>query len=146
MLDIGAGQGALTAPLVLAGAHVIAVELHDERVAHLRERFAADPVRVVQVDVRALRLPRRPFRVVASPPYALTSDVLRLLLSSERLRSADLIVQRAAARRLLMAPPRSAHARRYQLSCGMTVPRTAFAPPPRVDSVVLRVRRREGPA
>ena len=29
VLDIGAGHGALTAPLLAAGAHVVAVELHD---------------------------------------------------------------------------------------------------------------------
>ena len=70
VLDIGAGTGAVTAPLVAAGARVIAVELHPERVAMLRERFAGDDVTVVRADVADLRLPRRPFRVVANPPFA----------------------------------------------------------------------------
>lgn len=144
VLDIGAGSGALTAPLALAGMRVVAVELHDARAAHLRRRFAANAVTVVQVDVRRLRLPRRPFRVVASPPYSQTTDVLRLLLSTDRLLSADLVLQRAAARRMLAAPPSGAHARRYRMDLGMAVPRTAFSPPPRVDSVVLRIRRRVG--
>ena len=39
VLDVGAGLGALTAPLVDAGARVIAVELHPGRARHLRERF-----------------------------------------------------------------------------------------------------------
>lgn len=145
VLDIGAGTGALTAPLVAAGARVVAVELHDERAAKLRHRFANDPVRVVQVDLRRLRLPRQPFRVVGNPPFALTSELLRLLLASERLLSADLVMQRAAARRLSSSSLRGAHARLYELRSGMAVPRTAFSPPPHVDLVVLRVRRRGGP-
>ena len=96
---------------------------------------------VVRTDLRELRLPRRPFRVVASPPYSASTDVLRLLLSTDRLLSADLVLQRSAARRLCERPPSARHARRYVLGLGMEVPRRAFAPPPRVDSVVLQVRR-----
>lgn len=142
VLDIGAGTGSLTAPLVHAGVRVVAVELHDQRVETLRRRFADEPVRVVQVDLRRLRLPRQPFRVVANPPFASTSELLRLLLSSERLLSADLVMQRAAAQRLHNSPPRGGHARLYQLQLGMVIPRAAFAPPPHVDLVVLQVRRR----
>lgn len=80
--------------------------------------------------------------MVASPPYLLTSDVVGLLLSTDRLLSADLVLQRAAARRILASPPPGRHARRYRLSLGMTVPRKAFTPPPHVDSVVLKVRLR----
>jgi 2-polyprenyl-3-methyl-5-hydroxy-6-metoxy-1,4-benzoquinol methylase len=67
VVDIGAGTGALTASLVAAGARVVAVELHPQRLAVLRERFADAPVTVVRADATYLRLPRRPFRVVAHP-------------------------------------------------------------------------------
>lgn len=50
VLDIGAGTGALTAPLVEAGAGVIAVELHQRRVDILRRRFADAQVTVVRAD------------------------------------------------------------------------------------------------
>ncbi len=142
VLDLGAGTGALTAPLVDAGAHVVAVELHPGRAAILRRRFADAPVRVVACDLADLRLPRRPFRVVASPPYTVSTDVVRRLLGTDRLLSADLVLQRAAARRLVLDPPGARHARRYVLDVGAPVPRKAFEPPPRVDSAVLRVRRR----
>ncbi|MDQ3642393.1 MAG: methyltransferase, partial [Actinomycetota bacterium] len=48
VIDVGAGDGALTAPLVRAGARVIAIELHPGRARGLRDRFADAPVRVVQ--------------------------------------------------------------------------------------------------
>ncbi|WP_436698833.1 rRNA adenine N-6-methyltransferase family protein [Nocardioides sp. BYT-33-1] len=141
VLDIGAGHGALTGPLADAGARVIAVELHPGRAAALRERYAERGVRVVRCDLRDLRLPSRPFRVVASPPYSLSTPLVRLLLGTDRLLSADLVLQSATARRIAAAPPRARHARRYRLRVGRAVPRAAFRPPPRVDSVVLRVER-----
>ena len=92
VLDLGAGYGALTDHLVAAGARVVAVELHPGRADRLRRKYAGEKrVRVVRADLRALRLPREPFRVVASPPYALTTAVVTQLLSSDRLRAADLV-------------------------------------------------------
>jgi 23S rRNA (adenine-N6)-dimethyltransferase len=138
VVDIGAGEGALTAPLLAAGARVIAVEVHAGRVAHLRSRFAGAAVTVVQADAASLRLPRRPFRVVASPPYAISSALVRLLLRSPRLYAADLVLQRAVVARCVAGAGRWS---RYELAIGLAVPRSAFRPVPRVDSAVLVVRR-----
>jgi len=145
VVDIGAGRGALTRHLVAAGARVVAVELHPERVADLRARFAGRPVTVVRADAAALRLPRRPFRVVASPPYALTGAVLRNLMApGSRLIRADLVLQRAAAHRYAdgRASGSQRWLRRWTLDVGRPLPRRAFVRPPRVDSAVLTIRRR----
>lgn len=144
VLDLGAGTGALTEWLLEAGASVIAVELHPGRLAALRDRYADADVRVVAVDLAQLRLPRRPFRVVASPPYQQSTSLVRALLSTDQLLSADLVLQSAAARRMALAPPSGRHARRYHVERGMAVPRRAFAPPPHVDSAVLKIARRSG--
>ncbi len=93
VVDVGAGDGAITGPLVDAGARVVAVELHPGRAQTLRRQFAGSPVRVVQADAADLRLPRRPFRVVANPPFAITTALLRRLLSPRsQLVSAHLVV------------------------------------------------------
>jgi 23S rRNA (adenine-N6)-dimethyltransferase len=144
VVDVGAGTGAVTAPLVRAGARVIAVEAHRGRASVLRERFG-DSIIVVEADAADLRLPRRPFLVVASPPYAVSTELLRRLLHpGSRMVSAHLILQDAAVRRWsgAGAPARSRWAQRFDISPGSRVPRSAFTPRPRVDSRVLVIRQR----
>ena len=145
VLDVGAGLGALTAPLVRAGARVIAVELHPGRADRLRKRFADAPVTVVRTDAGDLRLPSRPFRVVSSPPYNISTLLLkRLLAPGSRLVSADLVLQRQVATRWARgeAPGANRWFRHYNPSLGLRLPRKAFTPPPHVDSAVLQLRKR----
>ena len=88
VVDVGAGSGALTRPLVELGARVIAVELHPRRAAQLRSDFGDDVV-VVQADAADLRLPRRDFHVVANPPFGITNAlVARLVQRGSHLVSA----------------------------------------------------------
>ena len=145
VVDIGAGTGALTAPLVRAGARVIAVELHPGRVQQLRERFAHPPVTVVRADAADLRLPRRPFHVVANPPFGISTALIRRLLSpGSQLVSARIVVPRYAAER--WAGHRQYGANRWGRSFTATVdrvlPRTAFRPAPPGQVAVLRIERR----
>jgi len=144
VLDIGAGTGAITAALFDAGARVIAVEAHPARAQHLRERFGRAVV-VVQADAGALRLPRRPYHVVANPPFAVTAALLRRLLQpGSRLVSARLILQQQAAVRWASsaAPGANRWQRDYAASLGPPVPRRAFSPRPHVPARILDLRRR----
>ena len=143
VLDVGAGDGALTAPLVQAGARVIAVELHPTRAQHLRHRFAGAPVRVVQADAADLHLPRRPFLVVANPPFAITTALLRRLLSpSSRLQSAHLVVPAHVAARWSAGRGPGAGATTWQIGTGNRLPSTAFRPTAPSPVALLVVRRR----
>jgi 23S rRNA (adenine-N6)-dimethyltransferase len=144
VLDIGAGEGALCGPLLEAGARVIAVERHPERARELRRRFGAG-LRVVEADAADLRLPTRPFAVVASPPFVATSAILRRLLHrGTRMTSAHLVLQSQAARRwhAPSAPGRGRWSIDFTTELAWSVPRTAFTPPPHVDSRLLIVQRR----
>jgi 23S rRNA (adenine-N6)-dimethyltransferase len=144
VLDVGAGTGAITEQLVLAGARVIAVELHPARHRELIERFRHDDVVVVRADAQDLRLPRRDFRVVSNPPFAITTSLMRRLLSpGSRLVDAHLVVPPGVARRWCngRAPGAGRWAKAYAVQVGRRVPATAFRPAPPAGCVELVVRR-----
>jgi 23S rRNA (adenine-N6)-dimethyltransferase len=128
VVDLGAGHGALTSALLDAGARVVAVELHPTRVATLRERFAAAPVTVVQADVATVRLPRRPFRVVANPPWALAESVRAHLLRAPALVRADLVLPRWLVHRWA--------GRSARIDVGASLRAEAFQPPAPTGSAV----------
>jgi 23S rRNA (adenine-N6)-dimethyltransferase len=139
VLDIGAGEGALTAHLVRAGARVVAVELNPRRADVLRERFPE--ITVVHADAASLRLPGRPFRVVANPPYGISSVLLRTLLApGSRLVAADLVLQRAVVRRhaadgAQVQPERRPHAAATRVPAAAAGGlRGAGRPPPEVSA------------
>jgi 23S rRNA (adenine-N6)-dimethyltransferase len=149
VLDLGAGGGAITARLAETRARVIAVERDPRMAERLRRRFGSDPrVRVVEADLRQVKLPRREFLVVASPPFSLTTALCRRLLGDPgvRLAGAELIAAWGAARWLTDPRPRDAETAwwtaRYQIRLAGLVSPASFAPPPRVKAARLSVRPR----
>jgi 23S rRNA (adenine-N6)-dimethyltransferase len=148
VLDLGAGGGAITAPLAATGARVLAVERDQRLVGYLERRFEGTGVRVIRADLRTVPLPRRPYRVVASIPFATTTLLLRRMLDDPRgaLAGADLLVEWGAARWLTAAIPRDLAtawwAARFELRLRRRVPAACFTPPPKVDAAHLQVRPR----
>jgi 16S rRNA (adenine1518-N6/adenine1519-N6)-dimethyltransferase len=147
VLEIGPGRGFLTTFLAERAGLVHAVELDPD---------ARENVRIHEGD--ALRfdysgLDPAPNRLVANLPYNIASPlVLRLLEEVETLRTLRFMVQLEVARR--MAAERgskdyAAYAVLAQLlarvSISHRVPPTVFDPPPRVDSAVVEMERREPP-
>lgn len=150
VLEFGAGQGAVTTHLAETRARVLAVERDAEFVRKLRARFDDhDNVRVVHADAREVFLPRKRFHVVASIPYALSTLLLRRLLTpdSSALHRAALIVEWGFAQRVTTTFPRNIEqswwAARHELRVVSRVPASCFSPPPRVDSAHIVITKRK---
>lgn len=148
-LDLGAGYGALTGPLVGTGARVIAIELDPALVGRLRRRFGEEStVAVVEADLRVVPLPRRPFYVVANPPFALTTLLCRRLMSDPavRLAGAELVLEWGAAKWLTRPEPGDREAgrwaARYDIQLVRRIPTACFSPPPSSDAAHVSVRPR----
>ena len=142
VIELGAGDGALTVPLARTGARVIAVEVHPGRAERLRDRVRDLDVRVVEMDATDFRYPRRRVRVVANPPFGIASSLIRAALGQPGVIALDLVLPRSVA--LRWSDGRLRAARRFQGRLGPVVPRRAFSPAPRVDCAVLHLRRRRG--
>ncbi len=167
VLEVGPGLGTLTVRLAEVAGFVVAVELDERMLAVLEETLAGRPnVRVIHGDILALdparlieeaaagrALSQPPsYKVVANLPYYITSAAVRHLLEA-RLPPMLLVltVQREVAQRMAARPPHmSLLAVSVQFYANVEVvdriPAGAFYPRPKVDSAVVRLRRRARPA
>ncbi len=149
--DLGAGGGTLTDALARRAGRVIAVEKDPALVSLLKARFRNRPnVEVRHADILAHALPRAEYVVFASPPFDVTSAVVRKLTSAAvPPRDAYLALQREAADRYLGRP-------RQTLAAVLIAPwfsvriihrfaRSDFAPSPAVDVVMVRMHKRGPP-
>jgi 23S rRNA (adenine-N6)-dimethyltransferase len=149
VVDVGAGSGMLTAPLLAAGARVRALE-PDRRLA-ARLRRSCPEADVVEADALVASWPREPFRVVANLPFLHAAAICRSLLGNPAipLRGADVIVEWDFAAKRGRLWPSTAQTVVWSAWHELTVVRRieprAFAPVPSVAAGVLRARRRERP-
>lgn len=143
VLEIGAGDGRLTAKLLAHGAsHVTAVELDSKLAKSLRMKFRSR-VRVIEGDFLSAPLPPRVNVVAGNIPYYITSPIL-LRLAKMDFDRAVLCVQKEVALRIAAPPASSAYGRlsvSSQLCFSMEllaeVPKEAFLPKPKVDSFII---------
>ena len=154
-LEIGAGHGEMTVGLADTGAAVVAVERDPKLAASLRARLAGFArARVVESDILETRLGTLAreagvarWRVYGNLPYYITSPILQHLFASiELVADIHVVVQREVAERLAARP----HSRDYGYLSALAqfyatpeillaVPRGAFQPPPKVESVLVRL-------
>ena len=159
-IEIGAGTGALTAPLAMRAGRVIAIERDRDLLPVLRERFAEQSqVELVEGDAATadwcgmLVGKPRPHIVAGNLPYQLTGRLLqRAVELSLCLDRAVFMVQREVAQRLVAAPStkdygaltvfvRSA----FRTAMRVSVPSSCFRPRPKVDSAVVVLTPCEAP-
>ena len=151
VLEIGPGLGSLTKLLTAAVGQVVAVEFDADLARGLPKRVKADNLRIVQSDILRFDLTTLPpdYKVVANIPYYLTSKLVRVLSeSTNRPAIAALLVQKEVAERLAAKPGElsilGVTAQFYwEIDLGPVVAAELFTPPPKVDSQIIVLKRRE---
>jgi 23S rRNA (adenine-N6)-dimethyltransferase len=149
--EIGPGKGIITAQLAGRCRRVIAVEKDRAMAERLRHRFAHMPnVTIVADDFLHVQLPRSPYKVFANIPFNITTAIMTKLTAAPN--SPDdifLTMQREAANKFLGFPRESLYAVLlkpwFAGSIVHSFRRENFAPDPRVDVVMLRLRKRGPP-
>ena len=155
ILEIGAGTGALTRPLIQRfGAQVLALDVDDESVQFLEQQDWLPEGSVQHGDF--LRMPLSdletpgPLVVAGNFPYNVSSQILFKFLEWKG-RGTELVgmFQKEVAERVCAAHGSKAYGILsvliqvyYEAEYLFTVPPHVFNPPPKVHSGVLRLRRR----
>ncbi|MEQ8230598.1 MAG: 16S rRNA (adenine(1518)-N(6)/adenine(1519)-N(6))-dimethyltransferase RsmA [Gammaproteobacteria bacterium] len=159
VLEIGPGNGVLTAPLLASRCHLEAIEIDRDLAAWLTtrfagaERFALHNLDVLKFDFGALASAPGGWKVVGNLPYNISTPLLmRLLEHAGYFRELTLMVQREVAERLAAAPGTAAYGRlgvmaqrRARIAMRLMVPPTSFEPPPKVESAVIQLYPLPGP-
>jgi len=153
VLEIGGGPGVLSQRLAERTSHVHVVEVDRGLESTLREALARfDNVTLHMADVLELELAAlqpTPDKVVANLPYSIAATaILRTIEELPSVESWVVMVQREVGERLAATPGTRSYgvpSVLAQLSCRVRVlraiPRTVFRPAPRVDSVLVGLRR-----
>ncbi len=163
VVEIGSGPGGLTRALLSLGAErVIAVERDERAIAALHEIAERYPGRLDVVPADALtfdprpRLDHRPARIVANLPYNIATALLVSWVCVEPwppwYDAAILMFQREVAERIVAAPGSKSYGRlsvlvqwRCEARILFDVNPSAFVPPPKVTSSLVRLLPRATP-
>jgi 16S rRNA (adenine1518-N6/adenine1519-N6)-dimethyltransferase len=156
VIEIGAGEGAMTRFLVSRARQLVAVEIDPALAAKLSNEFQGNsrveilPKDILKVDLAALARERR-FEaafVFGNLPYYITSPILRHVFDARAsIREMALLMQREVAERVTAAPGSRSYgflsvlAQCYsQPRPVLTIPPGAFSPAPKVHSVLVNFR------
>jgi 16S rRNA (adenine1518-N6/adenine1519-N6)-dimethyltransferase len=153
IMEIGAGQGALTRHLLGKANTVYAVEIDKRLCSYLEQRFRrANNLKIINQDVLKLNLGEligsgSVCKVAGNLPYQITSPVLSFLLENKQLIAlCVLMVQKEVALRICASPGNkdwSPLSITVQLHSDVKIlfhlKPGSFFPPPQVDSSVIRI-------
>ena len=153
MVEIGPGLAAMTRLLLSGLTHLHVVELDRDLVTRLQREF--DPARVTVHSGDALKFDfsqipvaaGQKLRIVGNLPYNISSPLLfHLTAFAPLVQDQHFMLQKEVVERMVAEPGSKAFGRlsvmlqwRYQMQQMFIVPPTAFDPPPRVESAIVRM-------
>jgi len=153
LVEIGPGQGALTEALIGSGCKLDAIELDRDLTTLLLASFSVYPgftlhsADALKFNFGSLAVDNKPLRVVGNLPYNISTPLIfKLLAHANLIADMHFMLQLEVVQRLA-AQPGSKHWGRLsimtQYQCEVShlfdVPPTAFYPPPKVQSAIVRL-------
>lgn len=153
VLEIGPGMGVLTQYLLeREDIDLHLVEIDGESVDYLLTHFRGMQGRLMQADFLKLRLEKifpETFAVIGNFPYNISSQIFfKILDHKERIPEVVCMIQKEVAERIAEKPGTKTYGilsvllqAWYDIEYLFTVGSGAFAPPPKVQSAVIRLRR-----
>ena len=153
VLEIGPGMGVLTQYLLgREDIDLKLIEIDSESVAYLLTHFPGMEGRLMEGDYLRLDMARifpGPYRVIGNFPYNISSQIFfKILEDKDRVPEVVCMIQKEVADRIAEKPGSKVYGilsvllqAWYDIEYVMSVGSGAFAPPPKVQSAVIRLRR-----
>jgi len=156
IIEIGAGRGALTFPLVKKGARVIAIEKDRALIPHLKRQVFPN-LTVLEKDVLQVNfedlVQKERAKLVGNLPYSISSPLLSQVMENRGLFSAcTFLLQKEFALRLCAQPGTKKYAplsilfqNIFFIQLHFEVSSSSFFPPPQVNSALVSLVKRPHP-
>lgn len=152
MIEIGPGQGAMTALLLQELNALHAVELDRDLVVLLQKKFRTEKLHMhsadaLQFDFSSLLAADKKLRIVGNLPYNISSPLLfHLAQFAQQVQDQHFMLQKEVVERMVATPGGKDFGRlsvmlqwRYEMELLFIVPPQAFDPPPKVESAIVRM-------
>ena len=155
ILEIGPGMGVLTKYLIEKEVSVVAMDLDKESIQYLQENYPNENLEIIEADFLKYDLShifeKEQFAITGNFPYNISTQIVfRMLENKERIPEFTGMFQKEVAQRICEKEGSKAYGilsvlaqAFYDAEYLFTVPPTVFNPPPKVDSGVLRLTRKE---
>lgn len=153
LVEVGPGGGALTKYLLeIPEIDFKAVELDDEKVAYLGHKYPSIKGKIIHQSILDVAIPfQEQFTVVGNFPYNISSQILfRILEWKQQVPVMIGMFQKEVAERVASASGSKEYGilsvlvqAFYEVEYLFDVPQSAFNPPPKVMSGVIKLKRRE---
>ncbi len=153
VLEIGPGMGVLTQYLLKReDIDLRAVEIDDESVRYLSKNFPDIEGKLFEADFLKIDMDslfEGDFRVIGNFPYNISSQIFfKILDNKDRVPEVVCMIQKEVADRIAETPGSKVYGilsvllqTWYDIEYVLTVGPGAFAPPPKVKSAVIRLKR-----
>ena len=151
ILEIGPGTGNLTRLLLPFVESLTAVEIDRDLCEKLRKTMHQKNFQLIEGSILDIPLPSQTNKVIANIPYNITGEILKRLLGNlsepiQQFEQIVLLVQKEIGDRLAAKAGHKAYNAlsvkiQYLADCQFIcdVPASAFYPPPKVNSAVVRI-------
>jgi 16S rRNA (adenine1518-N6/adenine1519-N6)-dimethyltransferase len=159
VIEIGPGKGALTLPLVAKAGQVIAIEKDSSLAAFLQKKDLPN-LTVLEEDILKVDFKKLykkdtlgTVKLVGNLPYSISSPLLFKILAEKDLFSECVFLfQKEFAERICAQPGVKKYAPLsilfqiyFSTKLHFFVPPNSFSPPPRVESALISLQKREKP-
>ena len=155
VLEIGPGMGVLTKYLIQKNIEVTAMDLDTESIAYLEENYPHKNLKILEADFLKYDLSelfgKEQFGITGNFPYNISTQIVfKMLEWKAQIPEFTGMFQKEVAQRICEKEGSKTYGilsvlaqAFYDAEYLFTVPPSVFNPPPKVDSGVLRLKRKE---